>query len=285
MCMAIVVDGSVAEGFDPMAPVPHEVTDRWEETHDTFTLALQPAVVAPFRPGQFNMLYPLGIGESAISISGDPADPEHLVHTIRRVGAVTEALSRLEPGDKVGVRGPFGSWWPVDETEGGHLVFIAGGIGLAPLRPAIYRAGAIRDRFDKVILLVGARTPSDLLYADEMREWGARYEIQVEVTVDAGDDDWHGPVGVVTRLIPDAGFAPERTTAMVCGPEIMMRFGADGVIEHGVAEERVFVSMERNMKCAVGSCGHCQFGPFFVCREGPVFSYATVRRLMTVKEV
>jgi NAD(P)H-flavin reductase len=280
-----VVERDTLGGFDPMAPVAHEVIDRWDEIHDTFTLVLRPAVVSGFRPGQFNMLYPLGIGESAISISGDPDDAEHLVHTIRRVGAVTEALARLEPGDRVGVRGPFGSWWPVDETDGGDLVFVAGGIGLAPLRPAIYRAGAIRDRFDRVVVVVGARTPGDLLYVEEMRQWGARFEMQVEVTVDSPDDDWHGPVGVVTRLIPALELDPGRATAMVCGPEIMMRFAADDLVGVGVPEGRVFVSMERNMKCAVGFCGHCQFGPFFVCREGPVFGYDTVRRLMTVKEV
>lgn len=272
-------------GFDPMAPVPHVVTDRWDETHDTFTMVLDTAVVAPFRPGQFNMLYPLGIGESAISISGDPGDADRLVHTIRRVGAVTEALARLQPGDRVGVRGPFGSEWPIDDIDGGDLVFVAGGIGLAPLRPAILRTGAIRSRFDRVILIVGARTPGDLLYAEQMREWGSRFEIQVEATVDAPDDDWHGPVGVVTRLIPDLGLDPKATTAMTCGPEIMMRFAADDLVALGVDPSRVFVSLERNMKCAVGFCGHCQFGPFFICKEGPVLAYDRVQRLMTVKEV
>jgi NAD(P)H-flavin reductase len=273
------------EGPDPMAPVPHVVIDRWEETHDTFTIALRPEVVAPFRPGQFNMLYPLGIGESAISISGSPDDAEHLVHTIRRVGAVTEALGRLAPGDRVGVRGPFGSWWPIDELTGGDLVFVAGGIGMAPLRPAVYRLAAVRDRFDRVVLVVGARTPGDLLYAGEMREWGARFEMEVEVTVDAADDQWHGPVGVVTRLIPGLGLDPERTTGFVCGPEIMMRFAADDLMAQGIPASRIHMSMERNMECAVGFCGHCQFGPFFVCREGPVFSYDRVLRLMTVKEL
>lgn len=268
-----------------MAPVAHVVTDRWEETHDTFTLVLEQAVVAPFLPGQFNMLYPFGIGESAISISGNPDDPERLIHTIRRVGAVTEALGRLQPGDRVGVRGPFGSPWPIDDLDGGDVLFVAGGIGLAPLRPAIYRAGAMRSRFHRVILIVGARTPGDLLYAEEMREWGARFEIQVEVTVDAPDDGWHGPVGVVTRLIPALDLDAESTTAMVCGPEIMMRFAADDLLAQGLGAGQVLVSMERNMKCAVGFCGHCQFGPFFVCREGPVFAYDRVQKLMTVREV
>lgn len=268
-----------------MAPVPHVVTDRWDETHDTFTMVLDTAVVAPFRPGQFNMLYPLGIGESAISISGDPGDADRLVHTIRRVGAVTEALARLQPGDRVGVRGPFGSEWPIDDIDGGDLVFVAGGIGLAPLRPAILRTGATRSRFDRVVLIVGARTPGDLLYIEEMREWGSRFEIQVEATVDAPDDDWHGPVGVVTRLIPDLGLDPKATTAMTCGPEIMMRFAADDLVALGIDPSRVFVSLERNMKCAVGFCGHCQFGPFFICKEGPVLAYDRVQRLMTLKEV
>ena len=270
---------------DPMAPTPLMVLQRRDETHDTFTLSLEPTEPFAFKPGQFNMLYPFGIGESAISISGDPAAPRRLVHTVRQVGNVTEALARLRPGDVVGVRGPFGQPWPLDQARGGDLLFVAGGIGLAPLRPAILWAIAHRESYGRVIVLVGARTPGDIVFVDEVQEWRSHFDLEVEVTVDSADSSWRGPVGVVTQLLPAVEFDRADVTAMVCGPEIMMRFTAGDLIKRGVPPSSIHVSIERNMKCGIGLCGHCQFGPYFVCRNGPVFRYDLVERLLTVKEV
>ena len=271
---------------DPMVPLPTRVIAAHQETHDTTTIELMPpAGPFEFQPGQFNMLYAYGIGESAISISGDPGHPERLVHTIRSVGPVTSALCRVAEGDTVGLRGPFGAGWPVREATGGDVVIVAGGIGLAPLRPAILDVMSHRDDYGRVVILYGTRTPSDLLYEDLVRQWRSRFGLEVEVTVDSADERWHGPVGVVTKLIDRATFDPDATTALVCGPEIMMRFTARELLDEGVDGDRIHLSMERNMKCAIGFCGHCQFGPMFVCKDGPVMPYSRVAALMDVREV
>jgi NAD(P)H-flavin reductase len=198
---------------------------------------------------------------------------------------VTAALDRLRPGDTVGVRGPFGRPWPLDEAEGGDLVLVAGGIGLAPLRPAITWAISHRDSYRRVVVLIGARTPGDIVFVDQVQEWRGQFDLEVEVTVDSADQSWRGPVGVVTQMIPGAGFEPADTVAMVCGPEIMMRFTAGELVKRGMTTDRIHVSVERNMKCGIGFCGHCQFGPYFVCRDGPVFRYDQVEHLLTVKEM
>ena len=268
-----------------MAPIPFEVTGRTQDTYDTVTIELAAPGGFEFRPGQFNMLYPFGIGESAISISGDPDHPERLVHTIRKVGAVTTALHALRPGDQVGVRGPFGVPWPMEAAEGKDLVIVAGGIGIAPVRPAISEALNHRERYQELVLLYGARSPQDLVFADEIKEWRGRFDAEVGVTVDAADTGYRGSVGVVTRLIPSAPFDPETSIAFVIGPEIMMRFTVVELLKRGVAEDRIYLSMERNMQCAVGFCGHCQFGKLFVCRDGAVFRYDTVRGYLDVREV
>jgi NAD(P)H-flavin reductase len=268
-----------------MEPVPYEVVGRRRETYDTLTLELAAPGGFEFRPGQFNMLYPFGIGESAISISGDPGRPERLIHTIRNVGPVTAALHALDLGDHVGVRGPFGTAWPMDAADGKDLVIAAGGIGIAPVRPAIYEALNHRDRFDQFVLLYGARSPDDLVYQDEIREWRGRFDAEVDVTVDAAGPGYRGSVGVVTKLIPNAPFEPENTVAFVIGPEIMMRFTVTELRRRGVPRDQIYISMERNMQCAVGFCGHCQFGNRFVCRDGAVFRYDTVRDYLPVKEV
>lgn len=256
----------------PMTPSWGTVIDVRQDLADTVTLTIEPEGGGfDFAPGQFTMLYKFGIGEVPISISGDPAESEQLVQTIRRAGAVTNALCDLGPGDPIGVRGPFGTPWPVAEAEGGDLVFVGGGIGLAPLRPAILYALAHRKRFSDVVLLYGARSSQELLYAEELREWGARFDMTVLVTVDRGEPGWTGSVGVVTKLVRRGPYDPEETTALVCGPEIMMRFAAAELLKRGIARRRIFLSMERNMKCGFGSCGHCQMGRMFVCSDGPVF--------------
>ena len=270
-----------------MVPERFRVAERRRETADTWTLELEPADRAdgfPFRPGQFTMLYAFGVGEVPISISGDPAAPQRLVHTVRAVGAASAAICRTGPGGMLGVRGPFGSHWPVDEAAGRDVVIVAGGIGLAPLRPVVHAVLNARERFGRAVLLYGGREPDQLLYEAEFGRW-REHELDVEVTVDIAPAGWHGRVGVVPGLVERASFDPGGAHAFVCGPEAMIRFSADALIGRGVAADRVHVSMERNMKCAVGHCGHCQLGPEFVCRDGPVFTFERMRAAFSVRDV
>jgi NAD(P)H-flavin reductase len=272
---------------DPMVPTMARVLRRRRELADTWTLELETEdrTLLGFGPGQFNMLYLPGVGEVAISVSGDPAGARHLVHTIRDVGRVSGALTRLKPGARLGVRGPFGSIWPVAAAAGRDVVVVAGGLGLAPLRPAIYRLLAERERFGHMAILYGTRSPNDILYPRELERWRRRLDVQIEVTVDHAGLDWHGHIGVVTHLISRAAFDPEQTVALVCGPEIMMRFAALALHDAGVPDEGIHLSMERNMKCALGHCGRCQFGPMLVCRDGPVVSFERIAHLLTAKEL
>lgn len=273
---------------DAMLTHVYRVERVQDETYDTFTLELKPkngSGVTSFAPGQFNMLYVFGVGEVPISISGDPTKSRKLIHTTRAVGAVTKAMRKLNRGDELGVRGPFGTSWPVEEAKGCDVVIVAGGIGMAPLRPLVYQLLSQRQEYDKLILLYGARTPADLLYQEEMQRLRGRSDLQVDITVDRALRWWRGNVGVVTTLIPKASFDPTSTIAMVCGPEIMMRFTVAELQRRGVGEEGIYISMERNMKCGFGSCGHCQFGPFFVCKDGPVFRYDRVKYFLGKAEV
>lgn len=270
---------------EAMIPRRFRVSSVTRDTDDTSTLVLEPDDGRPmdFEPGQYTMLYVFGVGEVPISISGDPARPEVLVHTVRAVGAVTRAIVGLEPGDIVGVRGPFGSGWPVTEVRGRDLLVVAGGIGLAPLRPVLYRSLTHPSDFGRVALVYGARSPSDLLYRDELEAWSAPF--QVEITVDVSKPGWRGDVGMVTGVLPRVAVESERTLAMLCGPEVMMKVVARELLSAGMAATDIYVSVERNMKCAIQLCGHCQFGSDFVCSGGPVFSFASVADRWRVAEI
>lgn len=269
---------------DPMVPLAARVTARTEEAPGVVTLTLEPPPGwTGFAPGQFNMLGRIGVGEVPISFSGDPRDGGRIVHTIRAVGPVSSALCALEPGDWLTLRGPYGDGWPLEEAEGRDVIVAAGGLGLAPLRPALYALLAGGARFGRVTLLYGTRSPADILYGAEHDRW--REGMSVHVTVDHAEPGWRGNVGVVTKLFDRAQIDPARTTAFICGPEVMMRFAANGLVDQGAGAGSVFVSMERNMSCGIGLCGHCQLGPHFVCRDGPVFDWREMRPLMTVKEL
>jgi NAD(P)H-flavin reductase len=259
-------------------PAPYRVLERRRETADTWTLELEPGL--PFAPGQFTMVYAFGAGEVPVSISGDPRRPDRIVHTVRAVGPTTSAICSA---GVLGIRGPYGTAWPLESAEGGDVVVAAGGIGLAPLRGAVYELIARRDRYGRVVLLYGGRSPDQLLYRDELEGW--RQSIEVLTTVDTADERWRGSVGVVTTLLSHARLDAASTTAFVCGPEVMMRFTAADLVAAGVAPERVHLSIERNMKCALGQCGRCQLGPTFVCGDGPVYPFPTIQPLLTVPEL
>lgn len=270
-----------------LVPRPFVVTESRRDTHDTCTVDLRGTDGAglSFSPGQFTMLYAFGVGEVPISISGDPDRAEPLRHTIRAVGGVSRALAGAAPGTVVGVRGPFGHGWEVEDGRSGDVVLVAGGIGLAPLRPAVLRVCAERSSYGRVSLLYGTRTPDDLLFGPDLRSWARDHDIDVEVTVDAGSHGWPGRIGLVTQLVARADVDPARTLALVCGPEVMMRFAARALLDRGVASDRIRLSMERNMQCGVGLCGHCQLRELFVCVDGPVVAHDRLEPLLSRAEL
>lgn len=272
----------------PMRPEPLRVRSLRRETADTFTVSLDVSERPggfPFLPGQFNMLYAFGVGEVPISISGDPGRPGELLHTVRTVGAVTEALRRVGRRGWMGVRGPYGRPWPLEEARGLDVVVVAGGLGLAPLRSVLLHLLRHREAYGRVSLLVGARTPEGLLYRRELARWRGDSRLKVLVTVDQAGHEWTGHVGVVPALLRDVELEPSRTVALMCGPEVMMRFTVRELERQGVPDARIHLSLERNMKCAVGFCGHCQLVPFFVCKDGPVLSYDRLRPFLNLREV
>ena len=265
-----------------MLPKFYQVS-RWRrELDDTFTLEFATPEPFYFSPGQFNMLYQFGSGEVPISISGDPDRSDSLVHTVRAVGAVTRSMAKLRRGASIGVRGPFGTGWPIAQARGYDVVIVAGGLGLAPLRPAIYSLLAKRADYGRIYIFYGARTPADILFIKDLQRWRGRFDLTVEVTVDRADSGWSGRVGVVTKRL-NRSFDPLYTVAMVCGPEVMMRYAARALNEQGIENEQIYLSLERNMKCAIGVCGHCQFGPSFVCKDGPVYRLGDIQHLLTIR--
>lgn len=263
------------------------VKDVLNETSDVRTchLAFDDSAAAAaytYQAGQFNMLYVPGVGEAAISISGDPGNPQTIPHTIRATGNVTDALTQLQPGDALGLRGPFGSAWPVDQCVGRDVILVAGGIGLAPLRPVIYQLLSHRQKYGAIWLLYGARTAEARLYTSQLSEWQSAIDIQQ--TVDRDSPGWHGHVGVVTSLLQRLVLPrPCETVLMTCGPEVMMSYTIRAAVAQGVPEKHVWVSLERNMNCAVGFCGRCQLGPEFLCRDGAVFRYDRIAPFLQVE--
>ncbi|MEU8585858.1 FAD/NAD(P)-binding protein [Streptomyces sp. NPDC048664] len=266
-----------------LVPLIHRVVDRHRETADTVTLDLEPTgkPLSPFAPGQYAMVYAFGVGEIPVSVSRT-SENGRLTHTIRSVGAVSRALYALRAGASVGLRGPFGTSWGLSAARGRDVLVVAGGIGLAPLRPLIHAVLAEPHEYGRLDVLAGARTPDDLLYQSESSSWGRPFSA---VTVDRPTGAWNGRVGVVTTLLDEARFTPAATTAFVCGPEVMIRATARELVHRGVGRDHVRVSLERNMRCSTGHCGHCQLGPLLLCRDGPVVGYDTAEPLLTVREL
>jgi anaerobic sulfite reductase subunit B len=269
----------------PMVPRPYTVRGRARETADTWTIELEPleGEAIDLEPGQFAMLTAYGVGEVPISLSSRAADGS-LVHTIRDVGAVTAELCRTPRGATIGVRGPFGTTWPLEEARGADVVILAGGLGLAPLRPAVEGFLTRRDSYGQVLLLYGSRTPGDLLYPQQLEDWRAD-GLDVRLTVDAGTRSWLDRVGFVSALLDDVAVDFESAVALVCGPEVMMRVTVNALLQRGTSQERTYISLERSMSCGIGHCGHCQLGPMLICRDGPVFAWNEVANWLSVREL
>lgn len=272
---------------EPMVPRPFRVIKVKREVPGVFTWHLVPVDggVFSYRPGQFNMLYLFGVGEVAISISGDCRDAEKIVHTIRVAGSVTRAMSGLAVGDVIGVRGPFGRPWPIEPILGADLVFVTGTIGLAPLRPLIYEVLHQRDKFGRVIICYGSRGVDDILYEDELHLWRGRFDTNVHVTVHSAPSGYRGRIGSVAAAVRAARIEGGDTQAFVCRSEVMTKPAVDALHERGVASDRIWVTLERNMKCGIGLCGHCQFGPTFMCKDGPVYRFDEIEHLFDVREL
>lgn len=280
--------GGAGRPVSGMTPVPYRVRSRVVESPDTATLCLEPVgdVLRSPLPGEYMMLYAFGVGEAAFSVSGDTSAIDgSITHTIRAVGAVSRALHDSVPGSIVGMRGPFGTTWGLEEAAGQDLVMVAGGVGLCPLRPAILGALAQRARYGRLTLIVGARSRPDLLFAAELERWASHPQVELHLTVDVPVQGWRGEVGLVTEPLRRLSLEPGRTTAFLCGPEPMLRSGADALVAKGMAAQDIRVSLERNMQCGLGWCGHCQLGPLLVCRDGPVVGYDIAGPLLKVKEL
>jgi NAD(P)H-flavin reductase len=226
------------------------------------------------------MLYLAGVGEVPISIMSDPEDRDGIGHTIRALGRVTKGLAALQPGDSVGLRGPYGRGWPLQEVSGCDIVLVTGGLGCAPVVSVIHYILKRRKRFGKLVIIQGVRHAEDLIWREQYERWAKLPDTQVLVAASEGAAFWPWHVGRVTELFELAQFNPACAVAMMCGPEGMMRTSADNLLQRGVPESRLYLSMERNMQCAVGRCGHCQFGGAFVCRDGPVFDWGQVKSLL-----
>jgi NAD(P)H-flavin reductase len=277
-------------GMNTWMPVPARILEVRMENGNTKTITCQfideeIRKMYGFLPGQFNLLYAPGIGESAISISSDSEQQNQLRHTIRIVGSVTRAMAKLLPGAVIGLRGPFGTPWPIKEMEGKDVVIVAGGIGIAPLRPVVYWILRHRSLYKRVVLLYGCRTPGDRVFAEDLEHWDRDGSIQVLVTVDTATGNWSGPVGVVTNLLRRVKVNADRTIVLVCGPKILNRVAAWNFLQLHVPADHVYVSLERNMNCGFGRCGHCQLGPKFICKDGPVFNFAEIADIFTKEEM
>ncbi|HFD86713.1 MAG TPA: Ni/Fe hydrogenase subunit gamma [Gammaproteobacteria bacterium] len=268
--------------------MPARIIERIQETDNIFTLRLEfadPWMRRQYRfePGQFNMLYLYGVGEVPISIVSDRRDSHRLDHTIRDVGRVTHGLAALQAGDELGIRGPFGRGWPVGEAAGRNIVIVTGGLGCAPAVSVIRHVLKRRERYGRLTIMQGVKHSDDLLWRDQYEAWSREPDTQVFLAADVASPGWEWHTGLVTSLFDQAGMTPDQTTVMICGPEPMMHAAAENLIERGFSDGDIWLSMERNMQCAIGHCGHCQIGPHFVCRNGPVFPYPEIRPFLSVR--
>ncbi len=269
--------------INPYRPIEASIEKVVTETSTISTFVLKPDEAIPFDTGQFVELTVFGVGEAPFTPSSSPYDKERMDVTVMDVGLVTSKLHEMEPGQSIGVRGPYGKGYPLDEFKGKDVLIVGGGVGLAPLRSLIFSLFEDLDSYRKVLIRYGAKTPSDIVYKDEIWSWGKKDKIDLVVTVDEGDESWKGPVGVVTTIVDDRGIDLKQSVAVVCGPPIMMKFATLKLVnEIGYDPSNVYLSMEKNMSCGIGKCGHCGLGPFYVCKDGPVFSYDRIKDIPDV---
>jgi NAD(P)H-flavin reductase len=271
----------VQEAANPYLIQPATIVEKIREAEDIDTYRLrfvdeQVRRSYRFAAGQFNMVYLFGVGEVAISIVSDPDEPESLDHTIRVVGRVTKAIAQLQPGDELGIRGPFGHGWPLEAIRGKDIVIVTGGLGCAPVVGAIEYIFRRRNQYGAVTILHGVKTPHDLLFRERFDAWRRHPDTQVLLTSDQPDKTWRYHVGVVTELFEQVAVDPARTVVLMCGPEIMMRLGVPILMQRGIPATAIYASLERHMECGIGLCGHCQLGPYFLCKDGPVMRYDQV---------
>lgn len=272
---------------NPYLPDAAEVIERVQETQTVFTLRL--AFTDPekrkkysFVPGQFNMVYLHGVGEIPISIVSDPEDPQMLDHAIRVVGRVTQGLNKLKKGDQIGLRGPYGLGWPLAEAKGKDVLVITGGLGCAPVVSVINYINKRRSDFGRLTILQGVKLPKDLIWRERYEQWIKEPDTEVFLAADKGDPSWPWHVGLVVELFDQMNIS-DNTVVMMCGPEGMMRVCIHELTLRNIPEDAIYLSMERNMKCALGHCGHCQYGPHFICKNGPVFRYDKIREIFGLK--
>jgi NAD(P)H-flavin reductase len=270
---------------DLHCPLEAEIIGKERESRTIVTLTLRltdadAASAFRFLPGQFNMLYVKGVGEIPISIASDPDTPEALSHTIRATGRVSTRLTELEPGDRIGLRGPFGRGWPLEQLGGRDLIIVTGGLGCAPVAPVISYITDRRQDFGRLAILHGVKHCSDLIWGECYSEWAAQDDTQVLLSADRCDLSWSGTTGPVTQLFDQLEIPPSEAAAMICGPEPMQHACAEWLLANDMPAGDIWLSLERNMRCAVGLCGHCQFGEHFICRDGPVFRYDVIRPLI-----
>lgn len=280
------MSGSIPEK-NSLIPKICRVVGRRVEAENVVTLCLEPETGGPWQsaPGQFNMLYAFGVGEVPVSVSQCASDNEPIWHTVRAVGPVSAALCRLQVGSTLGMRGPFGNAWPLDVAEKKDVLVVAGGLGLAPMRPVIQHLLTRREFYGRVVVLYGCRSREAIIFDEDLAAWAQNDDLELLVTVDRADQAWGGRVGAITTLIDSQTFDPQSVLAMVCGPSLMMRFVVAALTGASCPESSIFVSMERNMKCAIGQCGRCQYGPHFVCRDGPIFRYDKIGSLFRIADI
>lgn len=263
-------------------PLQAKIRDIYQmnETTKLFYIDLPHGMALNHRPGQFLQVSIMGVGEAPISISSSPSRTNGTFEIcVRKAGDFTGVMHQLQPGDTIGVRGPFGHGFPFERFRGKDLLFAPGGIGLPPLRSLINQVLDDRSNYGRVIILYGARNPSELLFKEELQEWEERDDVELLVTVDRGDESWKGNVGVITTLFPKIQVFPPNTIAFTCGPQVMYRFVVAELISMGIREGNIYLDMERRMKCGIGKCGHCQINHEYTCKDGPCFSYAHLKTL------
>lgn len=263
----------------PYKPMRTVLDDVITETANIKTFVLEPEEPLPFDAGQFVEVTVPGLGEAPFTPSSSPSESDRLAVTVMEAGHVTSALHTLQPGARLGTRGPYGNTYPLEEFTGRDILIMGGGVGLAPLRSLLLALLAGRENYGRLILCYGARTPADLVYKDQLPAWDAADDLEVHLTVDQAQNGWGGKVGVVTETLEDVELDTSRAVGVVCGPPIMMRFATMALLAKGFTSPNIHLSMERNMSCGIGKCGHCRIGPYYVCRDGPVFRFSDLEHI------